>query len=129
MKYFIIFLTLMNHAFAKNDLSCLKGDAKLRELYQSGNCEGKEIHLTYDDGPDIELTPKIIKILNDKNVNATFFVSTDKLVVDSSKIGFSPFEIAKRKEILRLMIANKHQVASHGFTHTAHDLRLNFEIF
>ncbi|MDP4208898.1 MAG: glycosyltransferase [Bacteroidota bacterium] len=35
----------------------------------------KKIALTFDDGPNDEYTPKILKILRDNNVHATFFVT------------------------------------------------------
>lgn len=34
----------------------------------------KEVYLTFDDGPSVNNTRKILKILNDNNVKATFFV-------------------------------------------------------
>ena len=33
------------------------------------------IYLTFDDGPSATITPKVLKILKEKNVKATFFVT------------------------------------------------------
>lgn len=32
------------------------------------------IYLTFDDGPSEKVTPQILKILKENNINATFFV-------------------------------------------------------
>ncbi|MGC8536442.1 MAG: glycosyltransferase [Rhizomicrobium sp.] len=41
---------------------------------QFGAHYGKEVALTFDDGPDPEWTPKILHILKEKHVPATFFI-------------------------------------------------------
>ena len=41
---------------------------------QLENSKEKVAYLTFDDGPTIKATPKILDILKDKNVKATFFV-------------------------------------------------------
>lgn len=60
--------------------------------------------LTFDDGPHIERTPKILDVLKSRNIKATFFVLT-------SKINNLTFPIVKR------MLDEGHIVASHGPTH------------
>jgi peptidoglycan/xylan/chitin deacetylase (PgdA/CDA1 family) len=44
------------------------------KLYWAGSAQDKEVALTFDDGPEEEWTPKILDILKQKNVKATFFV-------------------------------------------------------
>jgi peptidoglycan/xylan/chitin deacetylase (PgdA/CDA1 family) len=43
------------------------------DLFINGQGEKKVVALTFDDGPDPVNTPKILKILRDNNVHATFF--------------------------------------------------------
>lgn len=44
------------------------------KLIYSGDTDEKKVALTFDDGPEDLYTPKILEILKDKNVKATFFV-------------------------------------------------------
>ncbi len=83
---------------------------KLSHLRQA--CSGKQVHLTFDDGPDTENTPRILDALNRRGVKSTFYVSTHNLrpnTINSTLIN---------------MIQSGHIVASHGHNHHAHDLRL-----
>jgi cellulose synthase/poly-beta-1,6-N-acetylglucosamine synthase-like glycosyltransferase/peptidoglycan/xylan/chitin deacetylase (PgdA/CDA1 family) len=63
----------------------------------------KKLALTFDDGPDPTWTPKILDILKQKNVPATFFV-----------IGVS----ANRwPQLLRREYAEGHEIGNHTYTH------------
>lgn len=63
----------------------------------------KLVALTFDDGPSAAQTPRLLQILRDKNVKATFFV-----------VG----NMAQRSpDILRQEEAEGHEVASHTMTH------------
>ena len=65
--------------------------------------KSKKIYLTFDDGPDPEITVALIKLLKKHNVKATFFI-----------IG----ELAeKHPELLHLMLDEGHKIANHTFTH------------
>jgi peptidoglycan/xylan/chitin deacetylase (PgdA/CDA1 family) len=44
------------------------------KLYWAGSAQDKKVALTFDDGPENDWTPKILAILKEKHVNATFFV-------------------------------------------------------
>jgi peptidoglycan-N-acetylglucosamine deacetylase len=68
-------------------------------LYKTGT-----FTLTFDDGPDILRTPRILDILKKYNVKATFFVLTNKINKES-------FFLIKR------MLDEGHLVASHGPGH------------
>lgn len=61
------------------------------------------IAITFDDGPNPETTPKLLKMLADRNIKATFFVLGSRAVA-------SP-------EILRAMVAAGHEVANHSWNH------------
>ena len=45
-----------------------------RLSYNSCNVEGAYVALTFDDGPHATLTPKLLDVLKEKGVKATFFV-------------------------------------------------------
>ena len=77
------------------------------------SCETKNVHLTFDDGPDKEVTPIILKELNKRDVKASFFVSTTNLKKN------------QKNPILISMIKNGHIVANHGHQHHAHDTRIH----
>lgn len=63
----------------------------------------KLVALTFDDGPSATQTPRLLQILREKNVKATFFV-----------VG----NMAQRSpDILRQEEAEGHEVASHTMTH------------
>ena len=37
------------------------------------SCPEKTVFLTFDDGPNLEYTPQVLKLLNSYNAKATFF--------------------------------------------------------
>lgn len=68
----------------------------------------KVIYLTFDDGPESENTPKILDILKENNVKATFFV-----------VGT---EVSKFPEILKRTYEEGHAIGNHTYTHVYRDL-------
>ena len=67
--YFSIFKTSNTISDIQNDSNNLY--KKLIELYPNE----KIAFLTFDDGPNISVTPKVLDILKEENVKATFFVT------------------------------------------------------
>jgi peptidoglycan/xylan/chitin deacetylase (PgdA/CDA1 family) len=67
------------------------------------DCTEKFVALTIDDGPYPKSTEKLLKVLDDNNVKATFFVLGENAVL-------YPDLFAKIKE-------KGHEIASHSFTH------------
>jgi len=67
-----------------------------------GDAPGK-IALTFDDGPSPEWTPKILEILKEKNVHATFFI-----------IGENG---AASPKLVQRVLAEGHDLGNHTFTH------------
>ncbi|CAG4995051.1 Peptidoglycan-N-acetylglucosamine deacetylase [Dyadobacter sp. CECT 9275] len=63
----------------------------------------KSIALTFDDGPDPDNTPRILAILREKQVSATFFVIGKKA--------------EKEPALLRQILAEGHTVANHSYSH------------
>ena len=60
------------------------------------------IYLTFDDGPSLDITPKILDILKQENVKATFFLLN---------YGESKEKLVKR------IVEEGHTVAIHGYSH------------
>lgn len=63
----------------------------------------KRVYLTFDDGPIPEATPLILRILQEKNVKATFFMVGDN--------------IRKYPQIARAVIEAGHSVGNHTMHH------------
>ncbi|WP_028002359.1 chitooligosaccharide deacetylase NodB [Sinorhizobium arboris] len=69
----------------------------------SGSTGGRNVYLTFDDGPNPLFTPEILDVLEKHGVPATFFV-----------IGAYA---AEQPQLIRRMIAEGHEVANHTMTH------------
>ena len=61
------------------------------------------VALTFDDGPDAEWTPRILKILKDEGVPATFFVTGEKAIAHPG--------------LLRQMVRDGHNIGNHTYSH------------
>lgn len=62
------------------------------------------VALTFDDGPDPEYTPRILKVLDRHGTKATFFVVGEKA--------------ARHPEMIKEIIARGHQIGVHSMHHT-----------
>ncbi|SER96106.1 polysaccharide deacetylase family protein [Salipaludibacillus aurantiacus] len=69
----------------------------------SGDSAGRQIALTFDDGPDATYTPQILDILKDKGVPATFFV-----------VGR---QVDQFPELMQRIVKEGHGLGNHSFTH------------
>lgn len=63
----------------------------------------RAVALTFDDGPDSTVTPRLLDLLRQRGVCATFFVLTDK--------------VARNPELVRRMAAEGHEIALHADRH------------
>lgn len=82
----------------------VKGDPTVGKSTQPQSVTGKKlVALTFDDGPSVAQTPRLLQILREKNVKVTFFV-----------VGTMA---RKAPEILRQEETEGHEVASHTMTH------------
>jgi cation transport ATPase len=63
-----------------------------------------QIALTFDDGPSKPYTEKVLDILKQKKVKATFFVVGDKL--------------GKNRDILNRITSEGHEIGNHTYTHS-----------
>lgn len=62
-----------------------------------------KVLLTFDDGPDVELTPKVLAILEKYNVGAIFFVIGDK--------------VNENPEMIQTILSQGHLLGNHTQTH------------
>lgn len=74
-----------------------------RTVYNSGRIAAPYVALTFDDGPDPQDTPRLLDILRERNVKATFFV-----------IGRN---VRAYPRIVERTRAEGHETANHSMTH------------
>lgn len=68
---------------------------------------GPKIYLTFDDGPTPDVTPRIIRIFNQFDISATFFIEGRKA--------------ARHPEIVTALVENGHSLGYHTFSHARLD--------
>ncbi len=74
-----------------------------RSLYMSCKVPGKYIAMTYDDGPNPLTTPRLLDMLKERGIKATFFVVGQRAAASPS--------------IVRRIVAEGHEVANHSWKH------------
>lgn len=79
------------------------------------NQDGKIVYLTFDDGPTPSITPKILDILKEHNVKATFFVIGKK--------------VKENPEIVKRAYNEGHFIGNHTYSHNNSILYKNSEKF
>jgi len=72
-------------------------------IYTMGECEGRYIALTFDNGPHPSKTNEILDILSDNQIKATFFV-----------VGKNAYD---NEEIVERIINEGHEIGNHTFCH------------
>ncbi len=72
--------------------------------YSGVNVNGPYVALTFDDGPSSANTPRLLSILRQRGVKATFFV-----------VGKNA---AAYPQILRAIAADGHEIGNHSYTHS-----------
>lgn len=72
-------------------------------ILRSGPRHEKVIYLSFDDGPNPNYTSKLLDILNEKKVEASFFVTGDY--------------INNNTELLNNIITDGHDVFNHSYSH------------
>jgi peptidoglycan/xylan/chitin deacetylase (PgdA/CDA1 family) len=65
--------------------------------------DGKQISLTFDDGPNPDATPRILDALREHNVKATFFI-----------LGA---HAERWPDLVRRAVSEGHQIGNHGYFH------------
>jgi peptidoglycan/xylan/chitin deacetylase (PgdA/CDA1 family) len=76
-----------------------------KTTYNSCNVEGMAIAITFDDGPNPELTPRLLDMLKERGLKATFFV-----------VGQN---VEEYPGIVTRMASEGHEVANHSWSHPA----------
>lgn len=99
-------------AFAYNTNLSLNAKNKIVNLV---NGKEKIAYLTFDDGPNKIVTPKVLDILKKENVKATFFV-----------IGKN---VESNPEIVKRAYEEGHYIANHGYDHNNKELYKSEESF
>jgi cellulose synthase/poly-beta-1,6-N-acetylglucosamine synthase-like glycosyltransferase/peptidoglycan/xylan/chitin deacetylase (PgdA/CDA1 family) len=79
--------------------------ARRGTLYSPEPSPGRQIALTFDDGPDPRWTPQVVSVLRQYRIPGTFFM-----------IGS---QAARHPDLVRLVEASGGEIADHTFTHTA----------
>jgi peptidoglycan/xylan/chitin deacetylase (PgdA/CDA1 family) len=77
--------------------------APRKHTYTSCNVDGSVVAMTFDDGPHPKLTPRLLDVLKERNIKATFFV-LGKCVAEYP-------DIAKR------IVDEGHEIANHSWNH------------
>lgn len=72
-------------------------------IFRRGKRHGKLIALTFDDGPHPTYTPKLLKILKDNDVKATFFMIGNR--------------VNEYKNIVAAVQKDGHEIGNHSYTH------------
>lgn len=76
---------------------------KIKDAFPQLDSNKKFVALTFDDGPNPATTPKILDILKNKKASATFFMLGEN--------------VSANKDIVKRVVAEGHEVASHSYTH------------
>lgn len=71
--------------------------------FVSSKSNVKMVYLTFDDGPSLMYTPKILEILRDEHIHATFFVL-------GSRVQSFP-------HIAQWIVRDGHEIGNHGYYH------------
>lgn len=98
--------------FAYNSAISDETKEKIKNLTKG---EEKIAYLTFDDGPSLSVTPKILAILEKENIKATFFVIGKK--------------VAENPELVKEEYEKGHYIANHGYDHNNANLYKSKENF
>lgn len=102
--------------FNINDSNSMEVSCNLEEqILKYMQKDRKVAYLTFDDGPSKKETKKIIEILKEEDIKATFFV-----------IGKN---VKEHPDIVKLAYEEGHYIANHGYSHDNSKLYKNSESF
>ena len=110
------FLSTYQFSFAIELSSTSIIDETFKEKFLSlSKSEQKIAYLTFDDGPTLKATPKILDILKEEDVVATFFV-----------VGK---HVKENPELVKREYDEGHFIANHGYNHNNSKLYKNDDSF
>ena len=118
--FVILFIILIVSSIYVQGYSLVKQDSTVEDEFDNKvkelcNRREKVAYLTFDDGPTKNITPKVLDILKEENVKATFFV-----------IGKS---VENYPEIVKRAYEEGHYIANHGYSHNNENLYKSEESF
>lgn len=96
----------VKHGAESYSYDAKKVEEKLAKYDYSNNGE-KVVFLTFDDGTSTTVTPEILKILNQENVKATFFLTGQNIERGGDKA----------KELIKQEFDAGHAIANHSYSH------------
>ncbi len=98
------FISLISTFSASRDMTDeLNYEQQFSHVFTRNGPPVNKVALTFDDGPDLVYTPKILNILKKEHVKATFFV-----------LGVNA---ARYPEIIRRIVKEGHTLGNHTFDH------------
>ncbi|NMB40846.1 MAG: polysaccharide deacetylase family protein [Firmicutes bacterium] len=100
---YVLVILLLVFAFFLNRY-VYKGFGMQVELFRKGPPDADVVAITFDDGPDPRFTPAILKILQEEDVKATFFM-----------VGK---HAEKYPDLARQVAAAGHEIGNHTYAHT-----------
>ena len=76
----------------------------LKAKHNNYKVKDNTIAITFDDGPNVDFTPKVLSLLKEYNAKATFFL-----------IGKNAIQ---NPEIVKQILSNDHIIGNHSFSHS-----------
>ena len=109
----LLLIYLLYNMFTSNSYASLPASAFEENTFQDKisnlvNQKEKIAYLTFDDGPTLKSTPKILDILAEENVKATFFV-----------VGK---HVKEHPELVKRAYDEGHYIANHSYSHNNSEL-------
>ncbi|MBV8642243.1 MAG: polysaccharide deacetylase family protein [Verrucomicrobia bacterium] len=101
--FFACFSTLAVNAQDTNSTPAPAAPGPKPATYTQVRVDQPYIAMTFDDGPSAALTPRLLDILKQRNIKATFFL-----------IGQNA---AANPDIVRRILADGHEIGNHSWTH------------
>lgn len=86
------------------------GEKKVEKTTPVMNTDLAGVQFTFDDGPDLAKTPKVLDALKKYNLQATFFVEGINLAGESE-------QALERRALLKRMVDEGHVIGNHTFDH------------
>ncbi|MGO4547576.1 N-acetylmuramoyl-L-alanine amidase [Paenibacillus sp. 2TAB23] len=94
-----------SHEYRDEELPNVDSSVNIdKKMYYNGSAEdGKQVALTFDDGPDTEITSEILDILKENEIKATFFIMGK--------------QAKAHPEMVKRIVKEGHVIANHSWSH------------
>lgn len=93
----------LSFSFALSLLAASLPAAQPGSFHSDGSPQKQQIALTFDDGPGGTFTTKVLEVLDQHQVKATFFMNGDQVMI--------------RPQIAKEVAAKGHEIADHTYSH------------